>query len=98
MADVQPEALLDLEARLPYSVVITALQGQKHPTLSDAQPRCLAALLLSAVLFTAPLQQNTMRASYRILPGILSKLHADDRISPQEFLVSRCLLFNQILK
>lgn len=45
MADVQPEAALDLEALLPYSIVITALQGQKHPALSDAQPRCLASSL-----------------------------------------------------
>ncbi len=44
MGDVQPEAVLDLEAPLPYSIVITALQGQKHPALSDVQPRCLAAL------------------------------------------------------
>lgn len=57
MADVQPEAV-DLEAPLPYIIVITALQGQKHPALSDAQPHCLAALLLSAWLFTAVLQQN----------------------------------------
>lgn len=58
MGDAQPEAALDLEAPLPYSIVITALQGQKHPALSDAQPRCLAALLLPAPLFTAVLQQN----------------------------------------
>lgn len=85
MGNVQPEALLDLEARLTHSVVITALQGQKHPALSDAQPRCLAALLLSAVLFTATLQQNTMWASNHILTGILSKVHADERMSSEEF-------------
>lgn len=45
-------------APLPYSFVVTALQGQTHPALSDARPRCLAALLLSASLFTAVPRQN----------------------------------------
>lgn len=66
MGDVQPEALLDLEAPLPYCIVITVLQGQRHPALSHAQPQCLAALLLSALLFTAVLQQNKMRRSVHI--------------------------------
>lgn len=58
MADVQPEAPLDLAAPLPYSIVIIALQGQKHPALSDAQPPCSAALLLAAMLLPAVLPQN----------------------------------------
>lgn len=40
MGDVQPEAVLDLEALLPYSIVITSLQCQKHPALTDAQRQC----------------------------------------------------------
>lgn len=51
MEDVQPEAALDLAAPVPYSIVITALQGQKHPALSDAQPQCLAALPLPVLAF-----------------------------------------------
>lgn len=67
MGDAQPKAVLDLESPLPYSIVITALQGQKHPALSDAQPRCLAALLLPASLLTAVLQQNKRWRSVHML-------------------------------
>lgn len=60
MAAVQPEAVLDLAAPVPYSIVITALQGQKHPALSDAPPQCLAALLLPVPAFNccAATKQN----------------------------------------
>lgn len=50
MGDVQPKAA-DLEAPLPFGIVITALQGQKHPALSDAQRRCLAALSPALIVF-----------------------------------------------
>lgn len=84
MADAQPEAVLDLEAPPPYSIVITALQGQKHPALSDAQPRCSAAPPLPASLFAAVLQQNKKVETSSRAAGILSKSRADGRISSEE--------------
>lgn len=43
MGGAQPEAVFDAEARLPYSIVVTALQGETRRTLSDAQHRSLEA-------------------------------------------------------
>lgn len=50
MGGAQPEAVFDAVAQLPYSIVVTALQGEKtRRTLSDAQHRSLEAPWLPVV-------------------------------------------------
>lgn len=49
MGGAQPEAVFDAVARLPYSIVVTALQGETRRTLSDAQHRSLEAPRLPVV-------------------------------------------------
>lgn len=83
MGAAQPEAVFDAVARLPYSIVVTALQGETRRTLSDAQHRGLEAPWLPVVccfffsfFFLRPLQQNKVEISLcrAHTDGIFSKI------------------------